>query len=165
MHYDHDEIASKLYDYVGKLADRYRKNESDYCLFNIGEYDSIGVLCNELAIIIVDALQRDDKASLELQKQETIEYKGYKIDVGVTYAGHVSVQYLGDDVLFKTVWEAKDWIDSLDADDDGDVDDEEYDCEDDFDYWRGHGVRSSTGGDYGPSNPWDAPGMSMSDFI
>ena len=24
---------------------------------------------------------------------------------------------------------------------------------------------SSTGGDYGPANPWDAPGMSESDFI
>ena len=28
-----------------------------------------------------------------------------------------------------------------------------------------HCVRSSTCGDYGPSNPWDAPGMSISDFI
>lgn len=26
-------------------------------------------------------------------------------------------------------------------------------------------IRSSTNGDYGPSNPWDAPGMSVSDFI
>lgn len=26
-------------------------------------------------------------------------------------------------------------------------------------------VRSSTNGDYSPSNPWDAPGMSVSDFI
>lgn len=26
-------------------------------------------------------------------------------------------------------------------------------------------VRSSTNGDYSPSNPWDAPGMSASDFI
>ena len=26
-------------------------------------------------------------------------------------------------------------------------------------------TRSSTAGDYGPSNPWDAPGMSISDFI
>ena len=26
-------------------------------------------------------------------------------------------------------------------------------------------IRSSTNGDYGPSNPWDAPGMSISDFI
>lgn len=25
--------------------------------------------------------------------------------------------------------------------------------------------RSSTFGDYSPSNPWDAPGMSVSDFI
>ena len=25
--------------------------------------------------------------------------------------------------------------------------------------------RSATRGDYGPSNPWDAPGMSISDFI
>ena len=24
---------------------------------------------------------------------------------------------------------------------------------------------SSTAGDYGPSNPWDAPGMSIRDFI
>lgn len=28
-----------------------------------------------------------------------------------------------------------------------------------------HYIRSSTNGDYGPSNPWDAPGMSVSDFI
>lgn len=34
---------------------------------------------------------------------------------------------------------------------------EEYDEED---Y-----VPSSTNGDYSPSNPWDAPGMSISDFI
>lgn len=26
-------------------------------------------------------------------------------------------------------------------------------------------IRSSTNGDYSPSNPWDAPGMSVSDFI
>ena len=26
-------------------------------------------------------------------------------------------------------------------------------------------VPSSTFGDYGPSNPWDAPGMSVRDFI
>lgn len=26
-------------------------------------------------------------------------------------------------------------------------------------------IPSSTYGDYGPSNPWDAPGMSVSDFI
>lgn len=26
-------------------------------------------------------------------------------------------------------------------------------------------VPSSTNGDYGPGNPWDAPGMSISDFI
>lgn len=26
-------------------------------------------------------------------------------------------------------------------------------------------VPSSTNGDYGPSNPWDAPGMSISDFL
>lgn len=32
-----------------------------------------------------------------------------------------------------------------------------YDEEDDY--------PSSTRGDYSPSNPWDAPGMKMSDFI
>lgn len=41
---------------------------------------------------------------------------------------------------------------------------EEYDSaeeEDDEDHY----VRSSTCRDYGPSNPWDAPGMSVKDFI
>ena len=28
-----------------------------------------------------------------------------------------------------------------------------------------HMAPSSTGGDYGPANPWDAPGMSASDFM
>lgn len=37
--------------------------------------------------------------------------------------------------------------------------DEEFD-EDDDDY-----VPSAENGDYGPSNPWDAPGMSVHDFI
>ena len=35
---------------------------------------------------------------------------------------------------------------------------EEPDWDDDY-------VPSSTNGDYSPSNPWDAPGMKMSDFI
>lgn len=34
------------------------------------------------------------------------------------------------------------------------------DCEEDEEY-----VPSSENGDYGPSNPWDAPGMSIKDFI
>ena len=34
------------------------------------------------------------------------------------------------------------------------------DEEDDEEY-----IPSSTAGDYGPGNPWDAPGMSVSDFI
>lgn len=37
------------------------------------------------------------------------------------------------------------------------------DCEDlDVDYEY---VPSSSNGDYSPSNPWDAPGMSVKDFI
>ena len=43
----------------------------------------------------------------------------------------------------------------------GDYDDypeDEYEEEEEY-------TPSSTRGDYGPSNPWDAPGMSISDFI
>jgi hypothetical protein len=39
-----------------------------------------------------------------------------------------------------------------------DFKDEEEECNDEY-------VPSSTNGDYSPSNPWDAPGMSISDFI
>lgn len=43
----------------------------------------------------------------------------------------------------------------------------EYDIEDDpySEDWEEEDYRSSTRGDYGPSNPWDAPGMSVKDFI
>ena len=32
-------------------------------------------------------------------------------------------------------------------------------------HWNDDYIPSSTAGDYGPSNPWDAPGMSIRDFI
>ena len=35
----------------------------------------------------------------------------------------------------------------------------------DPDWDEGHYTPSSTNGDYSPSNPWDAPGMSIRDFI
>lgn len=35
---------------------------------------------------------------------------------------------------------------------------EEWESDDDY-------IPSSENGDYSPSNPWDAPGMSISDFI
>lgn len=38
---------------------------------------------------------------------------------------------------------------------------EQESFDEDDDYY----TPSSTAGDYGPSNPWDAPGMSISDFI
>ena len=43
-------------------------------------------------------------------------------------------------------------LDCESLDDCYDEDDEEY-------------IPSSTNGDYSPSNPWDAPGMSIRDFI
>ena len=36
--------------------------------------------------------------------------------------------------------------------------DDDFELEDEY-------IPSATCGDYGPSNPWDAPGMSISDFI
>ena len=43
---------------------------------------------------------------------------------------------------------------ALDIDDDCEQDDEDEEY-----------IPSATNGDYSPSNPWDAPGMSISDFI
>ena len=43
---------------------------------------------------------------------------------------------------------------------DGEVSNTEYALEE-----LGEYVPSSTNGDYSPSNPWDAPGMSIKDFI
>ena len=42
---------------------------------------------------------------------------------------------------------------------------EGYEYEDDFDDYDRDYAPSSTRGDYSPSNPWDAPGMSIGDFI
>lgn len=39
------------------------------------------------------------------------------------------------------------------------------DWEEYVDPWEKEYIRSVTGGDYSSANPWDAPGMSVSDFI
>ena len=39
------------------------------------------------------------------------------------------------------------------------------DWEEYVDPWEKEYIRSATAGDYSPSHPWDAPGMSISDFI
>lgn len=47
----------------------------------------------------------------------------------------------------------------------GYVDDTDYNIEEDDDEYHYHYTPSAERGDYSPSNPWDAPGMKMSDFI
>ena len=48
---------------------------------------------------------------------------------------------------------------------DGDVDGADYSVKEDNDQYHYHYTPSAENGDYSPSNPWDAPGMKMSDFI
>ena len=48
---------------------------------------------------------------------------------------------------------------------DGCVDDTDYTITEDDDNRHYHYTPSAENGDYSPSNPWDAPGMKMSDFI
>ena len=47
----------------------------------------------------------------------------------------------------------------------GYIDDTDYSLEEDDDEDHHHYVPSAENGDYSPSNPWNAPGMKMSDFI
>ena len=47
----------------------------------------------------------------------------------------------------------------------GFVDDTDYSIEEDKDDHHYHYTPSAENGDYSPSNPWDAPGMSIKDFI
>ena len=42
-----------------------------------------------------------------------IDYKGYYIEYNFYGNNEYSVQYCGDDVLFETLQEAKDFIDSI----------------------------------------------------
>ena len=48
---------------------------------------------------------------------------------------------------------------------DGEIDYSDYWVEEDNDEHHYHYTPSAENGDYSPSNPWDAPGMSMKDFI
>ena len=44
----------------------------------------------------------------------TVEvYKGYGIDHNVYGMGEYSVQYCGDDLIFPTIWAARNFIDSI----------------------------------------------------
>lgn len=42
-----------------------------------------------------------------------MEYKGYFIEIGFYGEGEITVQYCGDDVWFKSVEEAKEFIDQI----------------------------------------------------
>lgn len=42
-----------------------------------------------------------------------IEYKGYYIETNFYGQDEISVQYCGDDILFPTVQEAKEFIDDI----------------------------------------------------
>lgn len=162
MNYDRSEISNALYRCAINIAEEREMFREYPDIFDVFDYDSMGTLCNELGDIIYKALMRGEEAEM-LRKGATIAYKGYEIDVGLTYKEQISVQYCGDDLFFGTVEDAKSWIDSLDV-----VDGEGDDDDDDSDYCieeSERAIRSSTGRDYGPSNPWDAPGMSVSDFI
>lgn len=48
---------------------------------------------------------------------------------------------------------------------DGEIDTTDYWVEEDNDEHHYHYTPSAENGDYSPSNPWDAPGMKISDFI
>ena len=48
---------------------------------------------------------------------------------------------------------------------DGEIDETGYTITEDNDKHHYHYTPSAENGDYSPSNPWDAPGMKMSDFI
>lgn len=50
------------------------------------------------------------------------------------------------------------------ATEDNDADEDPWE-EEYVDPWEKAYIRSVTGGDYSSANPWDAPGMSVSDFI
>ena len=62
----------------------------------------------------------------------------------------IGVEGTLSDLVYQIEWEFD--IDGVRSDNDGYFDEDEY-------------VPSSANGDYGPSNPWDAPGMSIHDFI
>ena len=47
----------------------------------------------------------------------------------------------------------------------GEVDETDYKVAESDDKYHYHYVPSAENGDYSPSNPWDAPGMKLSDFI
>lgn len=44
-----------------------------------------------------------------------IEYKGYVIDNGYVYEDLITVQYMGDDLIFESVEKAKEFIDEITA--------------------------------------------------
>lgn len=76
-------------------------------------------------------------------------------------------KYLESGVLSES--DLDEWIESLqDIVSGKEESSETYEDEDDsylYDYEDDYYTPSATNRDYGPSNPWDAPGMSVRDFI
>lgn len=42
-----------------------------------------------------------------------IEYKGFTIDNGYVYDNLITVQYCGDDIIFESIEDAKNFIDEI----------------------------------------------------
>ena len=58
---------------------------------------------------------------------------------------------------------ARRWYSGENYEEEEELQDEEFQDEEEFDDYEY--CPSATAGDYSPSNPWDAPGMSIRDFI
>ena len=79
------------------------------------------------------------EANSEEEADKTFREKSMACELDFSGGDVIDTGYVIDD-MDEPEWEEPDWD------------------EDDY-------APSSTNGDYSPSNPWDAPGMSISDFI
>ena len=111
-------------------------------------------------INVYDFLQlytTDDEIEIfDLDSLETV-YKGYKDDIDNEGLEALDVQSfdieLNGKLIVNVDCDERQGFYLMDIDDDEEDYDDEPHCP------------SATNGDYSPSNPWDAPGMSIKDFI
>ena len=150
--------------------------QSNVVKFEVGQtYSSSGLYGGQLTYKVVSRTGN----TVSLAESHISEDDYSEVDDGVTEYPIVMQDMYDDD--YKNVvgqqesvviWEYSGHEGYLFARDSKVGHDEEYDEEymDAYEEYeeasrRGDRTPSSTAGDYSPSNPWDAPGMSMRDFI
>lgn len=60
----YEDVGVEVFDMIETYAEKLRNIDDGYGLFGIDDFDKLSDICNDIAVIIVDALKREQRGSI-----------------------------------------------------------------------------------------------------